>query len=96
LTGLQVTLKQTAYKTQLEAIVNTVTGERYRDRLDMNNKDTVNKYFLYAFVVPGGTTAFSVPETYYFYSLSNQFLFSTPLLEQTIGWEGGTFDPLAN
>jgi hypothetical protein len=96
LAGLQVTLKQTAYKNQLEAIVNTVTGARYRDGLDMNNKDTVNKYFTYAFVVPGGTTAFNVPETYYFYSLSNQFLFSTPLLEQTIGWEGGTFDPLAN
>ncbi len=96
LQGLQVTLRQTAYKNQLEAIVNSVTGERYRDQLDMNNRDTVSKYFAYSFVSPGGTTGFNVPETYYFYSLSNQFLFSTPLLEQTIGWDGGAFDPLAN
>ena len=63
LQGLQVTLRQSSYKNQLEAIVNPVTGERYRDQLDMNNRDTVSKYFAYSFVAPGGTTGFNVPET---------------------------------
>lgn len=96
LLGLQVALKNAAFKNQLEAVVNPLTGAMYRDQLDMNNVDTVSKYFNYTLVAPGGTSGFNVPDTYYFYSLSNQFLFSTPLLEQTIGWDGGTFDPLKN
>lgn len=79
---------------QLEAIVDPVAGTRYRDRLDMNNKDTLRKYFTYGTVTPSGNGGFNVLPEYYFYSLSNFFLYSSPLLEQTIGWEGGRFDPL--
>jgi hypothetical protein len=53
------------------------------------------KYFVYGIESPGtGGASFGIPETYYFYSLSNFFLTSSPLLEQTIGWDGGLFDPL--
>lgn len=94
LTGLQVALKQTAYKAILEEVTNPLTGATYRDGLDMNNKDTVNKYFTYTYAPPSGTGGFNVLPEYYFYSLSNFFLYSSPLLEQTIGWDGGLFDPL--
>jgi hypothetical protein len=51
--------------------------------------------FPYTWGIPASNGSFAMPEYYYFYSLSNQFLNSSPLLEQTIGWEGGTFDPLS-
>lgn len=99
LNGMQVALKtapsgQPTFKDQLERIVDPVTGTRYRDLLDLTNKDTLNKYFTYSYLPPGGTGGFNVLPEYYFYSLSNFFLYSSPLLEQTIGWDGGLFDPL--
>lgn len=93
---LQFQVKSDPLKTQLERVIDPVTGKRYRETLDLNIKDTVQKYFNYVITRPGDNGGFNVPEHYYFYSLSNQFLNSTPLLAQTIGWEGGTFDPLAN
>jgi hypothetical protein len=68
-----------------------------RDTLNIYNKASIQKYFRYPYswAPPNGNGNFAMPETYYFFSLSNQFLNSSPLLEQTIGWEGGTFDPLS-
>lgn len=94
LLGMQVSLKSAGFKAVLERVVDPVTGATYRDGLDMNNKDTVNKYFTYSYLAPGGTGGLNVLPEYYFYSLSNFFLNSSPLLEQTIGWDGGLFDPL--
>ncbi|WP_114792804.1 RagB/SusD family nutrient uptake outer membrane protein [Niabella yanshanensis] len=67
-----------------------------RDTLDFYNPASVIKWFRYPYVYnpPSGNGAFAMPEEYYFFPLSNQFLNSTPLLEQTIGWSGGIFDPL--
>lgn len=69
-----------------------------RDTLDIYNKSSILKYFKYPYSwgIPSGNGDFAMPEHYYFFSLSNQFLNSSPLLNQTIGWEGGTFDPLSN
>ncbi|HTN38227.1 MAG TPA: RagB/SusD family nutrient uptake outer membrane protein [Arachidicoccus sp.] len=80
---------------QLETVT-AGTNTLYRETLDMNNRDTVLKYFKYPYteITPGGNGTFSAPDNYYFYSLANQFINSSPLLEQTIGWDGGTFDPL--
>lgn len=86
--------QRNALKAQLERVVDPVTGTMYRDQLNLNNKDTLQKYFIYGVVQPGGTGGFNVLPEYYFYSLSNFFLYSSPLLEQTIGWDGGNFDPL--
>jgi hypothetical protein len=68
-----------------------------RDTLDINNKASLAKYFKlpYVWTPPAANGNFAMPQSYYFFSLSNQFLNSTPLLNQTIGWEGGTFDPLS-
>lgn len=90
---IQLTYDTLRTKT-LEVVVDPTTNKMYRESLDMNNRDTVQKYFKYAEIAIGGNGVFSAPENYYFYSLSNQFINSSPLLEQTIGWDGGTFDPL--
>ncbi|WP_207492333.1 RagB/SusD family nutrient uptake outer membrane protein [Aridibaculum aurantiacum] len=88
--------RSNALKDFLERVIDPVNGTRYRETLNLNNKDTLTKYFVYPYplITPANNTSFSVPEHYYFFGLSNQFMNSTPLLEQTIGWEGGTFDPL--
>ncbi|MNL55918.1 hypothetical protein D3C87_1793680 [compost metagenome] len=65
----------------------------FREGIDINNKDTFNKYFKTA-EKNAGSVAFNVQDTYYFYALPSTFMNSSPLLEQTIGWDGGTFDPL--
>lgn len=92
--GLSVKLNNSTYLSQLHRVTDVATGRRYRDDLDMNNRDTVSKYFSLSPVDVSGNGGYSVPEYFYFFSLHNQFLNSTPMLEQTIGWEGGTFDPL--
>jgi starch-binding outer membrane protein, SusD/RagB family len=68
-----------------------------RDTLNINNKASLLKYWKlpYSWGIPAANGNFAMPQSYYFFSLSNQFLNSTPLLNQTIGWEGGTFDPLS-
>ena len=95
ITSLNITVKSDALRTALEVITDPATGRRYRDGLDMNNKDTVLKYFNYPYtqIITGGNGSFAVPDFGYFYPLSNQFLQSSALLKQTIGW-GGDFDPL--
>jgi hypothetical protein len=45
-------------------------------------------------VKPIVNTQFNVLEAYYFLPLPNTFFNSSPSLEQTIGYEGGTFDPI--
>jgi len=92
--GIQIATKTTALRTHLEAI-NPTTGLRNRDTLNINVKSTYLFYFNpHTVVIPGGNGPFSVPEYHYFYTFHNQFMNSSPLLEHTIGWEGGTFDPL--
>lgn len=68
-----------------------------RDTVNMYNKASFLKYFKlgYTWTIPSGNTNFSMNEKQYFFSLSNQFMNSSPMLEQTDGWEGGTFDPLS-
>lgn len=92
LTRLEWEVRSAALKSELEAI-NPSTGLMFREGIDINNKDTFNKYFKTA-EKNAGSVAFNVQDTYYFYALPSTFMNSSPLLEQTIGWDGGTFDPL--
>lgn len=96
LTAMQFEVVNTTKRTFLETVNPTLGGKRNRDTLNMANKSSVNDYFKFPYrqVLPSGNGAFSMPEYYYFLGLSNAFMQSSPLLEQTIGWEGGTFDPL--
>ena len=67
-----------------------------RDTINMNNVSSVAKFFLPydGTNLPTGVVGFGMPEYYYFFGFNNVFIQSSSLLEQTIGWEGGTFDPL--
>lgn len=88
--------KSDALKKILEA--KNAAGIMNRERLDMNNRDTVLNYFKYPYNLRAESAngAFAFRDYYYFYPLPNTFMSSSPLLEQTIGYEGGTFDPLNN
>ncbi|MNX85298.1 SusD family protein [compost metagenome] len=83
--------KSPALKNELEAI--TSSGARFRETININDKATFDKYFTTA-INTVGATGFNFPDYYYFYALPSTFMNSSPLLEQTIGWDGGTFDPL--
>lgn len=84
----------TVKKAKLEAI-NPANGLRNRDTLNMNSRSTYLFYFKpQAAILGNATNPIAVPETYYFYAFANGFLQSSPFLEQTIGWDNGTFDPL--
>ncbi len=80
-------------KLQLEEI-NPANNKRRRDTLNTGLKSTYEYFFTRN---PNGignaSNAIVFPEKNYFLGLPNQFLNSSPLLEQTMGW-GGTFDPL--
>lgn len=92
LARLEWEVRSADLKKELEAI-NPSTGLMFRETLNINDKATFNKYFKTA-ERNAGNTGFSISEAYYFYALPSTFMNSSPLLEQTIGWEGGTFDPL--
>lgn len=68
-----------------------------RDTLNINNKSSLLKYFKlpYQWTPPNQNGNFAMPQSYYFFALTNTFLNSSPLLNQTIDWDGGTFDPLS-
>lgn len=70
------------------------TGLARRDTLDINKKSTYLYYFKPALMRPSGIGSFSIPEYHYFYTFHNDFINSSPLIQPTIGWAGGTFDPL--
>lgn len=94
LTALRFQVIDDAKKKFLETV--NPTGKMNRDTLDMTNKASVKAFFKYPLIEiqPASNGPFAMPEFYYFFGLSNQFMNSSPLLEQTIGWEAGTFDPL--
>lgn len=85
-------VKTAALKTELETI--NSSGIRFRETININDKTTFQKYFNTGVGIISGTTAFTIPDYYYFYALPSTFMNSSPLLNQTIGWDGGTFDPL--
>jgi starch-binding outer membrane protein, SusD/RagB family len=78
-------------KTFLET-VNSM-GVPNRDTINMNNRDSYSKFFSVS-VAAAVTNPIVTYDTYYFFALPSTFMNSSPLLEQTIGWDNGTFDPL--
>jgi hypothetical protein len=73
-------------------------GIKPRDTININNKITYATVFNLATpsTIPvslEGSNVISIPDKYYFYPMPNLFL-QTPAIQQTLGWSGGTFDPL--
>lgn len=81
-----------ATKIYLEA--NNALGFKPRDTININNAANVNKIFTPSIISLDTTTPINYPTNYYFYPLPTNFLNSTVKIEQTMGWSGGTFDPL--
>ncbi|MEQ7799718.1 RagB/SusD family nutrient uptake outer membrane protein [Pedobacter sp. ASV1-7] len=80
----------------LEAIVNTTTGERFRETLNMESRAVYSQYFRKNTVGVQGYLPYNIPEFHYFYTFHNDFVNTGANIQATIGWAGGTFDPLAN
>lgn len=87
---LEVSLAVSSDKSVLEAVTN---GVMFRDGLNINDKATYTKYFRNVTTTPnfGG---YSIPEFHYFYTFHNDFVNFGANIYTTIGWPGGTFDPL--
>ncbi|QKJ30719.1 RagB/SusD family nutrient uptake outer membrane protein [Mucilaginibacter mali] len=80
-------------KSELETV--DANGIRGRDKLDMNNATVYNNYFARTAVYGNNTQAIAINAAQcYFYGMPSSFLLSSPLIDQTLGWDNGTFDPL--
>ncbi|WP_345954296.1 RagB/SusD family nutrient uptake outer membrane protein [Mucilaginibacter sp. PAMB04168] len=76
----------------LEAVTN---GVMFRETLNINDKATYLRYFRpYVLITNNQYSAYSVPEFHYFYTFHNDFVNNGANIVPTIGWAGGTFDPL--
>ncbi len=92
LTKIEIQLNSSADKTTLEA---TTNGVMFRDNLNINDKTTYLRYFKpYVLVTSNQWSAYSVPEFHYFYTFHDDFVNNGANIDPTIGWAGGTFDPL--
>ncbi|SMD03490.1 RagB/SusD family nutrient uptake outer membrane protein [Pedobacter nyackensis] len=91
---IRIELQRSGDKAILESAIPTNPTMLRRDTLDYNKKSTYNYFFKNAVLTPSGISAFSIPEYHYFYTFHNDFMYSSALLLPTIGWAGGSFDPL--
>lgn len=71
-------------------------GTRPRDTANLNNQSVYTTMF----TTPGaiasleGSNVINIPSNYYFYALPNFFSQNSFVIQQTVGWINGTFDPL--
>ncbi|MBD1420563.1 RagB/SusD family nutrient uptake outer membrane protein [Sphingobacterium chuzhouense] len=72
------------------------TNRPFRDGLDINNREVYLKYFRPYTILPQGNgfRTMDIPEYHYFYTFHNDYVYRGVDIDPTIGWEGGTFDPL--
>lgn len=91
---LRLELRRSGDNDVLESPIPSDPTRLNRDTLDFNKKSTYNYYFRNAILTPSGISSFSIPEYHYFYTFHNDFINSSPLIEPTIGWAAGSFDPL--
>lgn len=86
----EISLINSSDKAVLEAVSN---GVMFRETLNFNDKATFTKYFRNTITQPN-FGAYSVPEFHYFYTFHNDFVNFGSNILTTVGWPGGTFDPL--
>ena len=78
----------------LEAI-NPATGAPFRDTIDMNDPEDYAKYFKTRRIVQAANfRPIDIPAYHNFYTFHNDYVWRGVDIQPTIGWEGGTFDPL--
>ncbi|HJT74292.1 MAG TPA: RagB/SusD family nutrient uptake outer membrane protein [Chitinophaga sp.] len=69
------------------------SGIMLRDRLDLNGADYTT-YFTTSVDVLDTQKPINYPLNYYFYAIPTTNLLRNPSLQQTTGWNNGTFNPL--
>jgi starch-binding outer membrane protein, SusD/RagB family len=70
-------------------------GVKPRDTVSMNNQAVYTKVFNTAVIASlEGSNVINIPSNYYFYALPNFFSQNSFVIQQTMGWTNGTFDPL--
>ena len=69
-------------------------GVKPRDTANVNNLSTYTSIFVTPVVTTNleGTNAISIPDKYYVYPLPT-LMTQQPIIQQTNGWSGGSFDP---
>ncbi|WP_295119487.1 RagB/SusD family nutrient uptake outer membrane protein [uncultured Chitinophaga sp.] len=67
-------------------------GSKPRDTANLDNLAVYTAMFNIEAVSLEGANGISLPDKYYVYPLPTVFT-RTPVIQQTIGWSGGTFDP---
>ncbi len=87
---LELALINSSDKAVLEAVTN---GVMFRETLNFNDKTTFTKYFRNTTTTPN-FNAYNIPEFHYFYTFHNDFVNFGANILTTVGWPGGTFDPL--
>lgn len=88
---LEIALINTSDKNVLEAVTN---GVMFRESLNTNDKATFTKYFRLVTTTNASYGPYSVPEFHYFYTFHNDFVNNGFNIQPTVGWPGGTFNPL--
>lgn len=88
---LEIQLIRTADKAILETATN---GVMFRDNLDVENKTVYTNYFRSITTTNNQYMPYNIPEYHYFYTFHNDFVNFGSNIAVTIGWPGGTFDPL--
>ncbi|MBL7742187.1 MAG: RagB/SusD family nutrient uptake outer membrane protein [Chitinophagaceae bacterium] len=69
------------------------SGFKPRDTANLNNLSVYTAMFNTPVIASlEGSNVINIPDKYYVYPLPNLFT-QTPVIQQTIGWSGGTFDP---
>lgn len=68
-------------------------GYKPRDTANLNNVSVYTAMFTTS-LTSLDATPINIPTTYYFYPLPTGFRTSSVAIQQTIGWPGGSFDPL--
>jgi hypothetical protein len=68
-------------------------GVRPKDTANWSNPAVYSNIFTTSAASIEGTNVVTLPEKYYFYALPNMFTNSF-IIQQTLGWTNGTFDPL--
>jgi hypothetical protein len=90
---IEIALNSTADKATLEAL--NSNGVAFRESLNINDKTTYLRYFRpYTLTTNNQYSPYNIPEYHYFYTFHNDFVNNGANIEPTIGWAGGTFDPL--
>ena len=88
---LEIQLASSADKTTLETATN---GVMFRETINVNDRTTYNRYFRTVTLTNATYLPYNIPEFHYFYTFHSDFVNFGANIATTIGWPGGTFDPL--